>query len=82
MKTKFVYSTNNFRYDKELNFFLGEEKDFLINGYSYSFPNQKKEFFIENPLTKGFRRFRLKYEKLNFYLFQSEDKIWCLIRKN
>lgn len=61
-----------------------------------AFPNQKQQFFIDNPKTGGFRRFRFVKEIRNSlmdengndewemieWLFESEDGIECYIGIN
>ena len=66
------------------------------NIHPEAFPNQKGQFFIDNPKTGGFRRFRFvkeitnwlidenehtKYEMVE-WLFDSEDGIECRIAIN
>jgi hypothetical protein len=60
------------------------------------FPNQKGQFFIDNPKTGGFRRFRFVEEIINRiiddnvglnyeiieWIFESEDGIKCYISIN
>ena len=63
-----------------------------------AFPNQKGQFFIDNPKTGGFRRFRFVKETINWlvdetstphhtyemidWIFESEDGIKCSIAIN
>jgi hypothetical protein len=54
-----------------------------------AFPNQRKQFWIHNPKTGGFRRFRFKNQLRNpltdtsvDWVFESEDGIVCKIKKS
>jgi hypothetical protein len=53
-----------------------------------AFPNQRKQFWIHNPKTGGFRRFRFKNQLRNSltdtsvdWVFESEDGIICKINR-
>ena len=52
--------------------------------YAYNFPNDKKQFYIVNQKTGGFRRFLFVKEVESTetwveYLFESEDGIKCMV---
>ena len=61
--------------------FIGEESKLGMGGYNYSFPSGRKQFFIKNYGTNGFRRFRLIRETDKFYEFISEDNYFCIVIK-
>lgn len=75
------YNINNFNYNKENNTLIGNEEELHINNVAPYFPNYRKQFFVSNDKTKNFRRFRLSLETCYYYLFESEDKIKCIINK-
>lgn len=77
----YEYLLYNFHYSKSIATLIGREKDLYCNGILESFPNGRKQFFIKNPKTKGFRRFRLLRERTSYYLFESDDNIKCMIIK-
>lgn len=51
-----------------------------LEDYQFPFPNGRKQFFVTNNRTKGFRRFRLLVALKHDLLFVSEDEILCLIK--
>lgn len=69
---EYRYHIGNFYWNKELNTFFSEAWNlscFNTDGsiHPESFPNGKKEFFIDNPNTGGFRRFRFVKEESSFF---------------
>lgn len=89
---EYRYHISQFVWNKDTNSFYGEAP-FLEcvmpdgNIHNEAFPNMKGQFFIDNPKTGGFRRFRFVKEvtanigEMQFteWLFESEDKIECRI---
>lgn len=96
---EYRYHIRQFVWDKKQNEFFAEAP-FLEcvmpdgNIHPEAFPNMKKQFFIDNPKTGGFRRFRFVKENViettdgeseqMYYLytewiFESEDGIKCRI---
>lgn len=76
------YNIHDFVWEKDSNHFYGNARDLwdMDNYYKRPFPNDKKQFFIHNPTTGGFRRFRFTHEKILLgeillYYFESEDGI-------
>jgi hypothetical protein len=75
------YNIHDFVWEKDSNHFYGNARDLwdTDNYYKYPFPNGKKQFFIHNPTTGGFRRFRFSHELIVgddvVWYFQSEDGI-------
>jgi hypothetical protein len=98
---EYRYHINQFSWNKELNEFFAEAP-FLHCQLSdnsihpEAFPNKKGEFFIDNPKTGEFRRFRFVEETINWlidenehtkyemvdWIFESEDGIKCKISIN
>jgi hypothetical protein len=91
---EYHYHISQFQWNKDLNTFFAYawELDCIMPDgdiHPEAFPNQKQQFFIDNPTTGGFRRFRfvkenasigLKYDYVSTYwLFESEDGIECSI---
>ena len=85
-----TYDIHNFKWDIDSNTFYGDAWNLqeVGNGsyYQFPFPNGKKEFYIKNFETRGFRRFRfvreLKMDYTNQWLFESEDGIKCMVNIN
>ena len=98
---EYKYHINQFSWNKHENTFFAEAP-FLHcqmpdgNIHHEAFPNMKKQFFIVNTNTGGFRRFRFveettnwlidenehtKYEMID-WVFESEDGIKCKIAIN
>jgi hypothetical protein len=77
----FRYDIRLFNWDKEIRTFSADASDLYVANYAYCFPNVRRQFFIENTKTKGFRRFRLVVESFDSWIFRSEDKILCIIYK-
>ncbi len=90
---EYRYHIKQFVWDKIKNEFFAEAM-FLHcvlsdgNIHHEAFPNMKGQFFIDNPETGGFRRFRfIKEDKImdgeNYlyteWIFESEDNIKCRI---
>ena len=89
---EYRYHISQFRWDKANNEFFAEAPYLECimpdgNIHPEAFPNQKQQFFIDNPKTGGFRRFRFIREEVNVasdyefthWLFESEDGIKCYI---
>ena len=86
------YHIRQFVWNKDTNSFYAEAphlESIMPDGniHPEAFPNQKREFFIDNPKTGGFRRFRyvrdivgnIDEQTFTEWLFQSEDGIECRI---
>jgi hypothetical protein len=86
------YHIRQFVWNKDTNSFYAEAphlESVMPDGniHPEAFPNQKKQFFIDNPKTGGFRRFRyvrdivgnIGEQTFTEWLFQSEDGIECRI---
>ena len=86
------YHIRQFVWNKDTNSFYGEAphlESVMPDGniHPEAFPNQKRQFFIDNPKTGGFRRFRyvrdivgnISGQNFTEWLFQSEDGIECRI---
>jgi hypothetical protein len=70
---EYRYDIGNFYWNKEANTFFAEAWNlecFLPEGsiHPYAFPNQKEQFFIDNPKTGGFRRFRFLKESTETFV--------------
>ncbi len=90
---EYRYHIKQFVWDKKQNEFFAEApflECVLPDGefHPEAFPNMKGEFYIDNPKTGGFRRFRfVKENKImdgeNYlyteWIFESEDGIKCKI---
>jgi hypothetical protein len=90
---EYRYHIRQFIWDKKQNEFFAEApflECVLPDGefHPEAFPNMKGEFYIDNPKTGGFRRFRfVKENKImdgeNYlyteWIFESEDGIKCRI---
>jgi len=85
-----TYDIHSFKWDIDSNTFYGDAWNLqeVGNGsyYQFPFPNGKKEFYIKNFGTWGFRRFRfvreVKMDYTNQWLFESEDGIKCMVNIN
>ena len=94
---EYKYHIDQFSWNKDENTFFAEAC-FLDcqmpdgNIHPEAFPNMKKQFFIVNTNTGGFRRFRFveeivsEFEETQFtqidWVFESEDGIKCKIAMN
>ena len=94
---EYKYHIDQFIWNKDENTFFAEAP-FLHcqlpdgNIHPEAFPNMKKQFFIVNTDTGGFRRFRFveeivsEFEETQFtqieWVFESEDGIKCKIAIN
>jgi hypothetical protein len=91
---EYHYHISQFQWNKDVNTFFAYAWDLdciMPDGdiHPEVFPNQKQQFFIDNPTTGGFRRFRfVKEYDINSdeneyvstdWLFESEDGIKCSI---
>lgn len=91
---EFKYDINQFNWNKDTNTFGADAWDLVAHMadgsiHPEAFPNMKKQFFIHNYKTNGFRRFRFVKEESgepdgNGYtfldwIFESEDGIKCYI---
>jgi hypothetical protein len=80
-----IYDIYSFWWNGRTKTFVGEEPMLYpvndVGYYKIPFPNQRKQFFIKNPKTSGFRRFRFKTETETSWIFESEDGIYCKIIK-
>lgn len=89
---EYRYHIRQFVWNKDTNSFYAQAP-FLEcvmpdgNYHPEAFPNMKGQFFIDNPKTGGFRRFRFVKEitgnidgfHYTEWVFESEDKIECRI---
>lgn len=79
------YDIRAFHWDASENMFYAVKDDLWdINPLSnIPFPSDRKQFIIRNPMTDGYRRFRLVKEQESDngleYLFESEDFIRCIV---
>lgn len=86
------YHIRQFVWNNDMNSFYGEAphlESVMPDGniHPEAFPNQKGQFFIDNPKTGGFRRFRyvrdivgnISGQNFTEWLFKSEDGIECRI---
>ena len=91
---EYRYDVLQFRWNRDTNAFYADAWDlvaWLPDGSTHpeAFPNMKKEFFIHNYKTDGFRRFRFVKEQRSEtneagydfleWIFESEDGIKCHI---
>ena len=84
MEKPIEYPIQFFTWVKEENTFYGHSHELWHPDYAYNFPNDKKQFYIVNQKTGGFRRFRFVKEVESTetwveYLFESEDGIKCMV---
>lgn len=81
----YEYNIDNFIYDSGSSTLIVNEEDLYHyeRKHHYIFPNKGKKFYIRNPKTLGFRRFKLIRETKDFYLFAADDVklIRCLVKK-
>ena len=79
------YDIRDFLWIKDANTFYGDGWDLWdAEGiYKFAFPNGRKQFVIKNYETENFRRFTFQYEETDVFgtyrVFESEDKIMCII---
>ena len=94
------YHIRQFNWNKDANTFYAEAPylECVMPGgdiHPEAFPNMKKQFYIDNPKTGGFRRFRFVKEEMMYsndenemgvelyqftqWVFESEDGIKCKI---
>jgi hypothetical protein len=80
---KYTYDIKDFDWDAKARTFTANAADLWLPDCHHRFPNGRKQFFIENEKTTGFRRFRLLTESTDTYHFISEDKVRinCIIKK-
>jgi hypothetical protein len=90
---EYRYHIRQFVWDKKQNEFFAEAPflECVLPGGEFhpeAFPNMKGEFYIDNPKTGGFRRFRFVNENkimdgenylYSEWIFESEDAIKCKI---
>lgn len=91
---EYHYHISQFNWNKDKNTFYAYawNLDCIMpdgNIHPEAFPNQKQQFFIDNPTTGGFRRFRFvnQYDVITEdnefvstdWLFESEDGIKCSV---
>lgn len=75
------YDIREFDWDANTNALSAEASTLWPMGdYNIPYPNGRKQFYIINTHTKGFRRFRLLVDLKKDLLFISEDNILCLIK--
>ena len=79
MKNVF-YDAALFNYDKRTKTFTGNSWEIwdMDNKYKHPFPTGKKQFYIKNTKTGGFRRFRFVSEIENIH--SADRGIWALIK--
>jgi len=77
------YDIHSFAWNSKTRTFRGDEIRLWDMGtyFQYSFPSGRRQFFIRNTNTGGFRRFRLQKETKRTLIFVSEDFIICRIKK-
>lgn len=89
---EYRYHIKQFNWNKDTNCFYAEAPhlECVLPGGEFhpeAFPNMKGEFYIDNPKTGGFRRFRFVKEiksdiggfSCTEWIFESEDGIECRI---
>ena len=89
---EYRYDVLQFQWNKDTNAFYADAWNLVAwmpdgSTHPEAFPNQKKEFFIHNYKTDGFRRFRFRKELIGGignevfteWIFESEDEIECRI---
>jgi len=89
---EYRYHIKQFNWNKDTNCFYAEAPNLecVLPGGEFhpeAFPNMKGEFYIDNPKTGGFRRFRFLKEikgdiggfSYTEWVFKSEDGIECRI---
>jgi hypothetical protein len=80
---EYRYHINQFQWNPSQRTLYGEAHQLYFQTpdgriHPEGFPNQKQQFYIDNPETGGFRRFRFKKETED-WAFESEDRIKCII---
>lgn len=78
---EFWYNIEQFEYNRENKVLCAEESHLLHYGCVVTFPNQGRQFFVINKNTNNFRRFRLKHDEKEKWIFESEDNIICIVKK-
>ena len=78
---EFWYDIQQFGWNKEEKVFYADSNYLNHYGCLVQFPNQGRQFFIINKKTDNFRRFRLKYDLQERWVFESEDNIKCVVKK-
>jgi hypothetical protein len=63
------------------NVLVSNEQYLYDSHFQEAFSNGRHQFYITNHRTKDFRRFRLKQETDEMYIFTSEDDILAFIFK-
>lgn len=73
------YDASLFRYDKETKTFFGNSWQIwdMDNKYNFPFPTGKKQFYIKNTKTGGFRRFRFAHEIE--YVYEADNDVMDII---
>lgn len=81
-----IYDINDFIWCTDHQCFVGVSENLFTHYHNHSFPNGRKQFYILNSKTGGFRRFRLEQEFIEndqlVYTFTSEDGIICYVNIN
>jgi len=75
---EYRYDINQFDWDKNSNQLSAHRSSLWNYDFAYAtipFINGRTQFFIDNPTTGGFRRFRFVYETDSSWYFKSEDGI-------
>lgn len=77
---EYRYDIGSFFWNKEANTFFSEAWNLSCFNHDGSihpeaFPNQKEQFFIDNPKTGGFRRFRFVKESTETFFGVDESQI-------
>lgn len=80
---KRIYSVSGFKWDSENRAFIADSRYGLSMPVLGVHPIGKKEFFLYNPITNGFRRFRFIKQVVNesiaYNQFITEDNILAII---
>ena len=73
------YDIRLFDWNKSDNSFYANASDLweMTGYYNYSLPNNKKQFFIYNPKTEGFRRFRFVNEFKRLASWDEDEGMYC-----
>ena len=79
--SEFWYDIEQFKWNDEVKAFVADEASLWYPGYLMPFPNQGRQFYVENEKTRNFRRFRLATETVDEWIFKSEDEIKCVVKK-
>lgn len=80
----YIYDISCFYWNKESRTFYADAWNLITqlpdgSIHLEAFPNDKRQFFIRNDRTGGFRRFTLINDTATHYTFESEDGIRCEI---